>query len=549
MPLSDNEKHYRELQSRAVKYLAQFGYLSGPSTETGNLMSADDLTRAIKKLQKMGRIPETGVIDRRTEELMSKPRCGNLDSGMRPDSNQVRSDLGREESNRAGRRKRYTQAPSKWGKKDLSFKILNYTPDMEIPVTRDTIMSAFKVWSDATQLTFTEVKAGSNADILIQFASRYHQDGYPFDGKGMILAHAFFPGEGKGGDTHFDDDERWTSNSTDGVDLFMVAAHEFGHALGLAHSADPGALMYPWYQGFSGPFVLPHDDSMGIQSLYGPPRGPVDFDNKSTVSTVSSSSTPDGTHTVNPTPGGDDEVPPDPCTTPFDAITVIRTEVFLFIGKWFWRMDSRNILEAPVHIHKFWYGLPKTLTKIDAVFERPGDKKIVFFSGDRYWTFNANHMVAGFPSEGRPITEFGIPADVKHIDTVFIWGFNQRTYLVYGDMYWKLDVNNTYVEYDYPRDMSIWRGVPVPLDAAFQYWDGKTYFFQNRQYWKFYDVKMQVDPYYPKSIADDWLQCSKKLPLDQPAKQLEQISSTASSQPFALHFIFLLIWSVLFMPA
>ena len=94
-------------------------------------------------------------------------------------------------------------------------------------------------------------------------------------------------------------------------------------------------------------------------------------------------------------------------------------------------------------------------------------------SGDRYWIYNANRMVTGFPREGRPITEFGIPADVKHIDTVFTWGFNKRTYFVSGDMYWKLDENNTYVEYDYPRDMSIWRGVPVPLDAAFQYWDGE----------------------------------------------------------------------------
>lgn len=72
---------------------------------------------------------------------------------------------------------------------------------------------ALKVWTEVTPLNFHEVGSHS-ADISVEFFRFDHHDGYPFDGPGGMVAHAFFPGDPqRAGNVHFDGDEDWTFRS------------------------------------------------------------------------------------------------------------------------------------------------------------------------------------------------------------------------------------------------------------------------------------------------------------------------------------------------
>ncbi|XP_073469176.1 neutrophil collagenase-like [Aquarana catesbeiana] len=225
-------------QKFALDYLNKFYILTSKSGKT--------FEDRIKEMQKFFGLRITGRLDTNTMNMMKTPRCGM------PDVANFRAFPGR----------------PRWPRTSLTYRIQNYTPDLPRRVVDDSIQKALNVWSQVTPLSFRRVTRGP-ADILIQFSSRAHGDQSPFDGPNGILAHAFAPAEGIGGDAHFDEDERWTNTRAD-FNLFLVAAHEFGHSLGLAHSNDPRALMFPTYRYVNTDnYRLSQDDINGIQSLYG----------------------------------------------------------------------------------------------------------------------------------------------------------------------------------------------------------------------------------------------------------------------------------------
>ena len=114
-----------------------------------------------------------------------------------------------------GRHRRFVESGSKWSGENITYSIENFTKKLGARKTRYAINSAIRHWKKYVPLPIVEIKKPEEtekADIRILFASGDHGDNTPFDGEGGFLAHAFYPGPGLGGDTHFDDDEPWTLN-------------------------------------------------------------------------------------------------------------------------------------------------------------------------------------------------------------------------------------------------------------------------------------------------------------------------------------------------
>ncbi|XP_014456181.2 interstitial collagenase [Alligator mississippiensis] len=409
----------------------------------------DSVSEKLKKMQSFFGLKVTGKLNNETVEMMKQPRCGVPDIGeyVLIDGN------------------------PKWTRNDLTYRIINRTPDMRPADVDEAIKQAFEVWSNVVPLTFRRIEDGA-ADIMISFQYRDHGDGYPFYGPHGTLAHAFQPGPRIGGDVHFDEEETWTKYNR-GYSLFIVAAHELGHSLGLAHSPDPGSLMYPNYAyRDTKEFNLPQDDINGIQAIYGQSLQPVQPTGPSTPGTC------------------------DPNLS-FDAVATLRGEMLFFKGRYLWRKHPQ-IRETEINlISQFWPTLP---AGIQAAYENVEKDQFVLFKEDKYWVFKESNVVHGYPKR---IHQLGFPKTVKRINAAFNDKNTGKTYFFVASKYWSYDEKRQSMDKGYPRKIIKDFGKIGKIDAAFQH-NGYIYLFHGTK-------QTQFDPNTKQAVrvlkSTSWFGC------------------------------------------
>jgi hypothetical protein len=139
---------------------------------------------------------------------------------------------------------------------------------------QNVILKAAQSWAQQTNLNFsviTDGGGGSGTGSYQQGASSMGDiriGGFNFNNPGL-LALGYMPppvnNYSLAGDMVFNTAQVFNINGLD-YDVYTVALHEFGHALGLNHSANATAVMYSAYAGVV--TGLAADDIAGIRNIY-----------------------------------------------------------------------------------------------------------------------------------------------------------------------------------------------------------------------------------------------------------------------------------------
>jgi hypothetical protein len=246
-------------------YFSKFGYLDHLNQTYLDSDEYDDaLETAVKTYQLNFHVNPSGIIDDETVSKLITPRCGVADIVNGTNFMQSHKQESTPKTLHTVAHFSFFPGNPRWpsSQTHLTYGFLPSAPSF----VNGPVIRAFNTWASATQFSFSQAQNYLNADLVIGFHRGSHGDGFPFDGPGGTLAHAFAPTNGR---FHYDADELWSIGAVpNAFDLQTVAVHEIGHLLGLGHSGITGAIMFPSVSAGVTKNVLHADDINGIRVLY-----------------------------------------------------------------------------------------------------------------------------------------------------------------------------------------------------------------------------------------------------------------------------------------
>jgi hypothetical protein len=270
-PLSDRVQHLQVdlamgSQGDDVRtlhdYLTLFGYYPNPTLSqkyprwrpivdrSPSIADAfdDDTETAVRQLQLNASLPQTGLVDQATRDLMRTRRCGVPDGIIPLDATDKFALLNN-----------ISAASLNW-----TWYLTSSDDQVTVAQAQMALSNAAATWSGQSSLSFSfgvPTITGSPPNVVVDFEN---------------LNSPLTLGEtGNGGSAEpemtLNTQVDWTVSvppSAGFVDMQSVFLHEMGHALGLAHSAFSAAVMYPYLASSNFDRTLDTDDDVGISTLW-----------------------------------------------------------------------------------------------------------------------------------------------------------------------------------------------------------------------------------------------------------------------------------------
>lgn len=434
-----------EYDEHITNHLVKYGFLENTNNSIRN---SDQIKSALLLFQEYYNLPIDGKLNNETLQLINTPRCGVTDYPLNFDAHHIL-----------------------WKKHNLSWHYALVRQDALRIAEK-----AFDVWSQNSALTFYHDR--TNPDILItnkqsrhKFQRRKENCPLDFDDEGGSLAHAYFPDtQNSIVEIHVDSREKWdySTNATGDdkqVSLYSVLIHEIGHALGLRHSSDKNAIMYPYYKL---KLNLGQDDINGIQHLYGAPILPA----TTTVPTVPTT----------PTTGTRNHVK-DLCEIEDLSkliLVIINQRLYVIRENLVWIVDLNNVVQKydrPYYLTDWLSFIPKDYRKIDGAYQRPNGEVVLIIDNTIY-KFDINSLQLS--TAPMPISLMNIPQ--TSIINAVVNTYTGKTYILYDDMYYSEINECSFTNKAVGAVSDIFPGVPLKVEGAFRYIDGLIYFFKNGYY-------------------------------------------------------------------